>query len=758
MKLRTKILLAIAIAWAFIFFAVYMGSKKFLEANYLQLENEAAVRSVQQVQQAIDQSITKIATVLRSYAVWDSSYRYSQDRNEAYVEQNLIPPAIAANDFDMMLFYDTAGNLIFQKGLNENRTQEAPVPKELLEALTPGHSLWKKIFQPGMNQRFQGFFETEKGILIIAIHPVLNSKGQGPIYAVVLAGKYFTDRSIQKVAKNTKANVVFYPLPVIHQHPELLKKYDEALNNPSVFLIKTSELINGYSILRDVQDKPLGLLQVKMSRSIFLAGIQTIHNFNLVFLVCGIILALFLFYLLNTLMIKRLKKLNEKVIEIELTRNFSLSLPEEGNDEIASVGVEGNKMLKVIRAYESKNEELINELNHELKLANAFLKKIQVQEALLDDMINSMPSKLIIVNKLLQIKIFNNLVKQQTGISSEEAKGKNLLELLEYLKPYEEKISYAIQMQFPEKIQKVSQKNVNEEVRYLNVLIFPLSQSEEQEAAIRIDDISDQIKLEEKILQNEKFAFIGVLTTGVAHEINEPIYKISSDLPLVKKNIEDFLEILKVYLSIQSETDLSEKLKKAEHFKHVLKFKGKVSKIKSLLTEIGENAAAITDIVRELRVFSRIDENLKKKTNIHEGIDSSLKLLYHRYKNRIEIVKKYGSIPMINAYPGQLNQVFINLLKSAIDEIKEKGVIEIETRQIDEQHIGIYIKDNGVGIDEVGLTQAFSPFAMASKNGKDSLGLSVIQNIVEQHGGHLIVKSEPGKGTTFIVTLGVANK
>src|SRR4029078_7042963 len=98
------------------------------------------------------------------------------------------------------------------------------------------------------------------------------------------------------------------------------------LNSQGIYLVKMPELIHGYSVLRDIYNKPLGLLQVNISRNIFLAGIQTIHHFNLVFLVSGIILALFLFYLLNILIIKRLKLLNKKVIEVELTRNFSLSL------------------------------------------------------------------------------------------------------------------------------------------------------------------------------------------------------------------------------------------------------------------------------------------------------------------------------------------------------------------------------------------------------------------------------------------------
>src|SRR6185312_14104413 len=114
MKLRTKILLAILIAWAFIFLAVYAGSQSILRKSYLKLENDLAVENFKRVHEGINQLIKKVATVLKSTAVWDSSYTFVQDKNETFIAQNLIPSAVAANDFDLMAFYDASGKKFFQ--------------------------------------------------------------------------------------------------------------------------------------------------------------------------------------------------------------------------------------------------------------------------------------------------------------------------------------------------------------------------------------------------------------------------------------------------------------------------------------------------------------------------------------------------------------------------------------------------------------------------------------------------------------------
>jgi signal transduction histidine kinase len=148
-----------------------------------------------------------------------------------------------------------------------------------------------------------------------------------------------------------------------------------------------------------------------------------------------------------------------------------------------------------------------------------------------------------------------------------------------------------------------------------------------------------------------------------------------------------------------------------------------------------------------------LDEDILKMADIHEGIDSTLILLHNKYKNRIEIVKNYSDLPFIECYPGQLNQVFMNILSNAVDAIDEKGTITIST-SISGESVKVSIKDTGYGIHENLKTKIFDPFFTTKGVGKGTgLGLSISQSIIEKHKGTISFKSEQGNGTVFIITL-----
>ena len=162
-----------------------------------------------------------------------------------------------------------------------------------------------------------------------------------------------------------------------------------------------------------------------------------------------------------------------------------------------------------------------------------------------------------------------------------------------------------------------------------------------------------------------------------------------------------------------------------------------------------------TEIIKGLRTFSRLDEDVLKIADIHEGLDSTLILLRNKYKQRIEINKLYGNIPEIECYPGQLNQVFMNILSNAIDAIDDKGIIAISTSKSNKS-IRISIKDSGRGISENIKSKIFDPFFTTKEVGQGTgLGLSICHSIIEKHRGSIEVKSEIGKGSEFVIALPV---
>jgi signal transduction histidine kinase len=248
-----------------------------------------------------------------------------------------------------------------------------------------------------------------------------------------------------------------------------------------------------------------------------------------------------------------------------------------------------------------------------------------------------------------------------------------------------------------------------------------------------------------RLIQSEKMASLGNLAAGVAHEINTPVGAVSSAADTSKRAIG------RVIRSIEESRSLDD-LNEDQKFRDSLKFIRDNNNVITLASE------RIAKIVKSLRSFARLDEADFKDANIHEGIDSTLTLLHHITKDRIEIVKDYGDIPKISCRPSQLNQVFMNLLKNAAESIKDKGTIRIKTSVEDSQVI-IRITDDGMGIAEENLSKIFDPgFTTKGVRVGTGLGLSISYNIIQDHTGEIEVESEVGKGSTFSIILPLKQK
>jgi len=177
-----------------------------------------------------------------------------------------------------------------------------------------------------------------------------------------------------------------------------------------------------------------------------------------------------------------------------------------------------------------------------------------------------------------------------------------------------------------------------------------------------------------------------------------------------------------------------------------------------LLTGIEDGARRTSEIVRGLRNFSRIDQNVFKKTNLNDCLESTLTLLHSSYKNRIEIVTKYGDIPEVDCFPGQINQVLMNILSNAIQSIPETGKIFISTRVTGDM-VKISIKDTGGGMSEEVRKKIYDPFFTTKEVGKGTgLGLYISYGIIEKHNGKIEVFSNVGEGTEFVISIPITQQ
>ncbi|MBN2756192.1 MAG: hypothetical protein JXR51_03370 [Bacteroidales bacterium] len=260
-----------------------------------------------------------------------------------------------------------------------------------------------------------------------------------------------------------------------------------------------------------------------------------------------------------------------------------------------------------------------------------------------------------------------------------------------------------------------------------------------------------------QLIHSEKMASLGVLTAGIAHEINNPVNFIYTGVNSIQKDFIDIDVILKQYNNLDPKNqDIKERIKNIEKLKKKYSFNEAYQAISQTLQDIKIGAERTTEIVQGLRNFSRSEKGEWILADIHEGIEASLLLLKNKYKNRIEIIKNYDfNIPKIECLPGKLNQAFLNIINNAIDSILNKGKIYISTEKIN-NYIFVKIKDTGDGIEDEVKKHIFEPFYTTKEIGKGvGIGLSITYTIIKEHNGKINVNTEIGKGTEFLIQLPV---
>jgi signal transduction histidine kinase len=259
---------------------------------------------------------------------------------------------------------------------------------------------------------------------------------------------------------------------------------------------------------------------------------------------------------------------------------------------------------------------------------------------------------------------------------------------------------------------------------------------------------------QQQLLQSEKMASIGQVAAGVAHEINNPVGFVSSNLASLDSYLRDIFSIISAYERTEAKVSNNGVFEEVRSLKQTIDYDYLKQDIPNLLSETKDGLERVRKIVLDLKGFSHVSGTVWEWADIHQGIDSTLSVIWNELKYHCTVTKNYGFLPKINCHPSQLNQVFMNLLINAGQAIESKGEITITTECVGDTAVQVKISDTGKGIEPSVLMRIFEPFFTTKPVGKGTgLGLSLAWNIIERHGGKIEVYSEVGKGTTFTVWL-----
>jgi len=276
------------------------------------------------------------------------------------------------------------------------------------------------------------------------------------------------------------------------------------------------------------------------------------------------------------------------------------------------------------------------------------------------------------------------------------------------------------------------------------------------------ESLQDLKQAQSQLVEAEKMASLGQLTAGIAHEINNPINFVTANINPLKRDLHMVLDAMNVIEEIGlSDAPPEEKQKKIADYKEELDFDYLLVEMNHLIKGIHEGASRTAEIVKGLRIFSRLDEDDLKRADLNEGLESTMIIANNLLNSHIKVMKEYGELPLVECYAGKLNQVFLNIISNAAYAIEKKfgsnegGALKLQT-YTEDGNVMIKIADNGIGMSEETIHKVFEPFFTTKDVGEGTgLGMSIAYNTIKKHHGQLLVKSELGKGSEFTMVIPV---
>jgi len=672
-------------------------------SNFLELEKVDTADNVERVQNAISTEQGYLNRTVQDWACWDDAYRFVEDKNQNYTDVNLQNQTLTGIKVNVMIFVDKSESVVYAKSVDIYTGEEKPVPEKLLRMVEDGTLLSKSE-----NDRKSGFVLLDENPMFIACHPILTTKYNGPMKGTLIFGRYFDDILLNSFKESTRSSLLMYTvnedLPLDFQTK--LKSISE---NPDITIVEplSENTVAGYFELLDVSGKPALIMRADFPRELYEYGEKTLDNMYFFLLLTAIMTGVGVKFVFDRLFISRLIRIDNFVTKVRSEKDLSRRLPLKDDDELYRLSKEINGML------------------NEIDLAQQELKAQEREKKVLLDSLNEL---VIFVNPQLYIIWANKAALEFMKIDLQKAVGLRLNDTLDISIP----LSYSLDL---EQVFMTGNKKSGEfsgkDDRVWIVQAIPVT--EEGGKIIGVLEMCRDItesKAAETLLQEKQIAEAANRTkseflANMSHELRTPLNSIIGFADLLYEQVYGELN----ERQLKSVGNIS---KSGKHLLNLINGILDLSKIEAGKMELSYKQfelASKLNIIKNL--LSPIAD--RKNVQIEISIDSSLSSIY--------------------ADEARFVQIMYNLVDNAIKFSYENGLVKIEARKKGDL-VEITVTDTGIGIKPEDQSKLFKPFSQVdsflSKQFQGTgLGLSLVKQIVQLHGGDIWFRSKPGEGSTF---------